>query len=96
MKQLSETVALGLVLLGLGMIVGHCVGCGLDAKTVAKDALSVTQIACVFASALTDDAAVAEACKIDKALTPLLRDLIGQREGAKRAGVSWDAGADAH
>lgn len=54
--------------------------------------LSDAQIACVFASALTDAPALAKACSIvdnaDK-LLPLITQLVGQREGAKKAGVTW-------
>ena len=66
-----------------------------DAKTVVQDALSVSAIACVFASSLTDSKAVAQACQIDQTLAPLIQQLIAQREAAKKQGVTWsvDAGA---
>ena len=67
---------------------------------VKAEALTITEIACVFASALTDSAALAAACKIAPAAIPLIINLVGQREGAKRAGVLWpgaasDGGTDA-
>lgn len=77
-------------------------GCGMtkqEAKDVTKKTLSVLELACIFASTLTDESAVADACGIAKDLTPLIRNLVGQREGAKRSGVMWpveDAGASLH
>lgn len=81
-------MAVAVVVLGGASLLG----CGLtarDAKNASNSVLDAAQLACVFASALTDEAAVVEFCKIDRALTPVIRDLIGQREGAKRVGVVW-------
>lgn len=67
-----------------------------DIKNIEKDALTVADIACVFGSALVDPEALALACGIEKRFVPILDQLIGQREAAKRAGVKWtprDAGA---
>ena len=68
-------------------------GCSLFTAQNAKTALEVSQIACVFATELTDAAAVATACQIDQELVPVIQQLISEREAAKKAGVHW--GADA-
>ena len=62
--------------------------------------LSASQVACIFASGLSDSRAIADACAIDRALLPVLEQLISVREAAKKSGVSYhdpmkDAGADA-
>ena len=63
-----------------------------DAANITEAALSPAQLACVFASNEIDARLLATTCKIvqglDK-LLPVLRELIGQREGARRAGVRW-------
>lgn len=72
--------------------------CTLFGKREAQSALDAVQIACIFQSSVTDESALADACAIAKDLLPVVRQLIGQREGAKRAGVRWggvrDAGTD--
>lgn len=72
------------------------IGCShQQAKDVRDAALTLAQIACVFSSTITDEAIVAKTCGIVDKL-PFVRNLIGQREGARRAGVVWttpDAGA---
>jgi len=69
--------------------------CSLFTPRNAKSVLSATSIACIFASRITDAPALAKACDVADDLIPLLRDLIGQREGARAAGVGWrpDGGA---
>lgn len=67
-------------------------GCSLtrqEAKDVTKKALSVLDLACIFASSIVDEGALAKACGIADDLTPLLRELVGQREAARKAGVTW-------
>ena len=64
-----------------------------DTKAAEQAGLSLAQIACVFGSVLTDAPALAEACAIDKSLSPVLEQLIGQREAAKRQGVHYMAPA---
>lgn len=82
-------------------------GCSLLTKRNAKTVLDAAAFACVWGNALTDESAVADACGIARTLIPVIRDLIGEREAAKRAaasraGVHWtgpsvDAGpADAN
>lgn len=74
--------------------------CSLFTKKNANSAIDAITIGCVMSSTLTDESAVADVCDVAHDLLPILRDLIGQREAAKRAGVSWgghpyrDAGAD--
>ncbi len=65
--------------------------CALFTTKNVKSVLSVTQIACIFASAITDAPQVAKVCDVADDMIPLVRDLIGQREGAKKAGVVWGA-----
>ncbi len=61
-------------------------------KAVAQDALTASQMLCVLASSFTDDAAIAEACAIDKALVPLVRPVLAAR--ASRVHQCKDAGSD--
>jgi hypothetical protein len=74
----------------------YLAACSLFTPQNAKTALEVTQVACVFATQLTDAKAVADVCKIDRTLVPVIEQLIAQREGAKKVGVVWgaDAGPD--
>ncbi len=63
---------------------------------IAQDALTASQILCVLASSLTNDASIAEACAIDKALIPLVRPFLAVKEAkmVSRCGGA-DAGPDA-
>ncbi len=82
---------------GVGSTVASNAGCTQqEAKTVEKDALTFSEIACVIASAFTDAQAVATACNIDAKLVPLLEPLLSQKAVAKRAGAcapARDAGS---
>lgn len=80
----------------VALFLGGCTpGAQADAKTVVSELLSVSQIACLFASTLTDSKAVMQACSIDATLAPVVQQLIAQREGAKKQGVMWTADAGA-
>ncbi len=75
-----------------------CTGCSAAQNhVVAQDVLSASQILCVLASNLTDDASVAMACDIDKALVPLVRPFLAQKESilvkARRVRQCSDAGS---
>lgn len=70
-------------------------GCSLFTAKNAKSVLDAAQLACLFASTLTDAPAVLEACRIDAELTPVVRQLLAQRDGARKAGVVWSADAGA-
>jgi hypothetical protein len=76
----------GVLLLAAGAVgVSACAAFAQHAKT-ALDAIS---IACIFQSELTDEKALADACGIARELVPVVRKLIGQRDAAKRSGVTW-------
>lgn len=70
-------------------------GCDRSAGQNARTALDAIDLACVFNSTVTNEEELARICGIAKPLLPLLRQLIGQREGAKRSGVRWDGDAGA-
>jgi hypothetical protein len=89
MNRTVRTISLAAVLLVAPA------ACSLFTPANLKSAIDATQLACVFASALTDSAAVADACQIDRSLVPVLDQLIAQREGAKKSGVRWGADAGA-
>lgn len=72
-----------------------CTGSRPVSPETTRDALTLTEIACIFASNLLDAPALASYCRIDPRLAPIIADLIGQREGARRAGVRWPSDADA-
>ena len=80
----------------IAMTLSGCTpGAQAEAKTIVSEVLSVSAIACIFASQLTDSPAVMQACAIDSRFAPLVQQLIAQREGAKKAGVTWSADAGA-
>ncbi len=60
-----------------------------------KTALDSADIACVFRSRITDAPALAKFCGLAEPLIPVLRDMIGQREGALQSGVAWPSASDA-
>ncbi len=64
-------------------------GCALFTGKNIRSALDAVQIACIFESQITDEKQLADACAIAQDLIPILRNLVGQREAAKRSGVSW-------
>lgn len=72
-----------------------------DARAAADVAFKGADLACIFGEGadIIDADALASFCRIEKGaekMLPLLRELIGVREGAKRAGVAWprsDGGA---
>lgn len=74
-------------------------GCSLFTRQNAKTALDAAALACVFQSEIEDEGALADACELARDLIPVIRNLIGQRDAAKLAGVRWkteatDAGKD--
>ncbi len=81
----------------LGLMMTFAPGCGLFTSKNIHSALDAVQIACVFESDVSDSSALADACGIAHDLIPILGNLVGEREAAKKAGVHWhaDAGADA-
>lgn len=95
MKTIRSLLAMSLALFALAWIVAPCTaGCALLTPKNAHSVLDATQIACVFGTELVEEKTVADACNIARDLLPILRNLIGQREGAKRSGVRWP-GSDA-
>jgi hypothetical protein len=66
-----------------------------EALPIAKDVLTITELACVATTELTDVKAVADFCAIDikasPALVDVIQQLIDQRQAAKRAGFRWNA-----
>ena len=69
------------------------VACGPTSRTDVKTALDqgapIADMACALASSLTDAEALAAVCGFEKALLPFLRNVIGYREGARKAGIVW-------
>lgn len=73
------------------------VGCGAtkqDARDATKAVMDAKDIACVFGSFVVDEHALAKVCHVADSLAPVIRDLIGQREGARRSGVFWPSSSD--
>jgi hypothetical protein len=96
-KSIRETVSAGLGLFAVSALVffGHCsTGCALFTPKNAHSVLDAVQIACVFGTELVDEQKVADVCGVARDLLPIIRNLIGQREGAKRSGVRWPDAAD--
>jgi len=82
---------------GVGSYAASVAGCSpaaqQEAKAVASDALTASQLACILATALTSAPEVAQACKIDMALLPVIEPLLDQKAAAKRAGACEAAAA---
>lgn len=64
-----------------------------SAGKIVKTGLDAAQIACVVASTLTDEAAILDACKIEKELAPVVRELVSSRAMACKP-VLLDGGRD--
>ncbi len=80
MTKLGKLVATLLAVFAALYIIGHCAGCSAaQNRAVAADALTGSQLLCVLATALSDSAEVATACKIDQALVPLIQPLMAQK-----------------
>lgn len=101
LSALSQKITAGgfifAVLVAPSFIAEEAGGCG-QSLPIAEAALTLTQIGCVMSSTLTDAQALADFCKIAGPAIPAIQNLIGEREAAKKSGVSWpgaDAGADA-
>lgn len=96
MKSIRETLVAGVCLFALWGVLAYCTsGCALFTKKNVHSVLDATQIACVFGTELIEEQAVADACDVARDLLPILRNLIGQREGAKKSGVRWGVTLDA-
>jgi len=70
----------------------NCSGPG--AKSARDSFLAVKDLTCIFGSAVIDAGALAKICGISDGLLPIVDSLIGQREGARKAGVAWRGLAD--
>ncbi len=95
---IRQFIATGLAVFAFLFIAGKCTGCSAAQNhVVAQDILTASQILCVLASNLTNDADVALACDIDKALVPLVRPFLAAKETvatkARRVRQCSDAGA---
>jgi hypothetical protein len=80
-------VVLASVMFVAFVVVSFLVGCTPGQRQTAKDALQLTELACVLASQFTDAPAVMTACQIDKALSPVVEQLLVQKAQAKRAAL---------
>lgn len=58
-----------------------------SAKDVSRHFLSASELACVLLSSLTDERAVADACRIEEALRPALREALSGKSSASNSGV---------
>ena len=59
------------------MMLSGCAWWAANGKTVEKDGLKASEVACVLASELTEAPAIALACQIDNALVPEIEKLLG-------------------
>ena len=77
------------ILVGLIVATGAVAGCGITGaqwKSATRTFLSGADIACIFASALTDSAELAKVCHIEAALKPAIEEALAGRAASKRAG----------
>jgi hypothetical protein len=85
----------GAAIMGVLGVLSCTTACTPQARSAVTDVmLDATQIACIFRSEITDDASVAKICNIAPKLLPLIRELVSQREAAKRAGYRWQLPVD--
>jgi len=68
-------------------------GCLKEANT--PDTFGEDALSCIFGSPIADAPALTKLCRLAPKLIPIVTDLIGQREGAKRSGVAWSHASDA-
>lgn len=69
-------------------------------KEAEQAALTAAQVACIMLSELSESQEVVTACKVEQSLTPVVRELVGTRDAAKKMGVKYhppvlDGGTDA-
>lgn len=69
-------------------------------KEAEQAVLTAAQVACIMLSELSESQEVVTACKVEQSLTPVVRELVGTRDAAKKMGVKYhppgnDAGIDA-
>ena len=98
MKSIHAVMSVSVLCFAISSVGAKCTPA--EIHSAEQAVLSASQIACVFASGLSDSRAVADACSIDKALLPVLEQLISVKQAAAKAGVTYhdplaDAGADA-
>jgi hypothetical protein len=97
-ELLSGVPGVSKLLGGILVVVGLAGGvsaCSVFTRENAKSALDAIQVACVMSSTITDEKEVADACGVARDLIPVLKNLIGQREAARRSGVHWGRSLDA-
>ena len=97
MKTPNSLMIVTALVLAIGGIGAKCTPA--EIHQAEQAVLSASQIACVFASSLSSSTAIADACAIDKALLPVLEQLIAVKAAAAKAGVTYhdpmkDAGVD--
>ena len=73
----------------VGVFLVPLIGCALFTPSNVKQALDASELACIMSKQLTDSKALADICKIDHALVPIIDSLIGQREAARAQGAQW-------
>ncbi len=101
MTKLQHTVQAALCLLAAVCVFSSCtVACSAAQNhVIAQDVLTASEILCVLASSLTNEADIAQACAIDSALVPLIRPFLLQKETpvakSLRCQPTRDAGTDA-
>ena len=63
-----------------------------DARAVVDGALDIVQLACLMnglGGFITDAEAAAKVCNVAPKLLPVVSDLIGVRDAARKSGVVW-------
>jgi len=98
MTKIHAVMSASLLCLAVSSIGAKCTPA--EIHSAEQAVLSASQIACVFASSLSDSKAIADTCAIDRALLPVLEQLIAVKAAAAKSGVTYhdpmkDAGADA-
>lgn len=58
-----------------------------EAKQATTTTLTAVERGCIFYSTLTDADTLAKTCRVIETFLPIVRELIGAREDARRAGV---------
>jgi hypothetical protein len=78
--------------LGLLLLVTHLSHCTPSQRQVARDVLSVTQVACVIVHASEAESDVAKACALAEPFVEPLRDALAQARKSRAPHCGGDAG----
>ena len=87
MMKIHAVMSASLLCLAISSIGAKCTPA--EIHQAEQAVLSASLLACVFASSLSTSTAIADACAIDRALLPVLEQLIAVKAAAAKSGVTY-------